>query len=94
MSKMLNMRYELCNLLEDFYDENDELKLCNSKEDYLPQAIEEFFSNAQANTWVRDYNVDFICAFESPGLDINVLAVSWVNADGTLDIYNEVIRTI
>lgn len=91
---MSNMRYELCNLLKDFYNENDELKLCNSKEDYLPQAIEDFFSNAQVNARVRDYNVDFICAVESPGVNIYVLAVSWVNTNGVLDIYNEVIRMI
>ena len=73
----------------DYSDpEDDECTMLVSKDDvHIGDAIEELFSKAREEGQVRDYNIDVPCVFDSIGMAIYILIVSWTDKDGSLYTY-------
>lgn len=74
--------------------EDDEYAMLFSKDDvHIGDAVDELFSKAQGNCQIRSYNVEVPCVFDTVGMAIYVLIVSWVNADGSLGTYYTEVRS-
>ena len=90
------MYQELWDLIgRDYSDpEDDEYAMLFSKDDvHIGDAVDELFSKAQGNCQIRGYNVEVPCVFDTVGMAIYVLIVSWVNKDGSLSTYYTEVRS-
>lgn len=87
------MYHDLYELLEkEFTDGNGNLMRYNEEDEFIGDAVNNLFVNAQANDWIRDYLIRIPCIYESLNLEIYMLIISWVNSDGSLGTYNESIE--
>lgn len=87
------MYHDLYELLEkEFTDGNGNLMRYNEEDEFIGDAVNNLFVNAQANGWIRDYNIEVPCVYEGLSLEIYMLIISWVNSDGSLGSYNESIE--
>lgn len=87
------MYHDLYELLEkEFTDGNGNLMRYNEEDEFIGDAVNNLFVNAQANSWIHDYNIEVPCVYESLSLEIYMLIISWVNSDGFLGTYNESIE--
>lgn len=87
------MYHELYELLEkEFTDGNENLMRYNEEDEFIGDAVNNLFVNAQVNGWIRDYNIETPCIYEGSGLEIYMLIVSWINSDDSLGTYNESIE--
>ena len=87
---MYDELYEL--LDKEFTDENGNLMRFNDEDEFIGDAVNNLFVNAQANCQIRDYNIEIPCVYEGPGLEIYMLIISWITSDGFLGVYNEPIE--
>ena len=87
---MYDELYEL--LDKEFTDENGKLMCFNDEDEFIGDAVNNLFVNAQANCQIRDYNIGVPCVYEGPGLKIYMLIISWITSDGLLGIHNEPIE--
>lgn len=84
------MYQEVWDLIDRNYSnlEDDECTMLVSKDDvHIGDAVDELFSKAQGDGRIRSYNVEVPCVFDSVGLAIYVLIISWINEDGSLGTY-------
>ena len=65
-----------------------------SKDDvHIGDAVDELFSKAQGDGRIRCYNIEVPCVFDTVGISICVLIVSWINEDGSLETYYTEVRS-
>ena len=62
------------------------------KDEFIGDAVNNLFVNAQANGWIRDYSIEIPYIYGSINLEIYMLIISWINSDGSLGTYNEPIE--
>lgn len=87
------MYHDLYELLEkEFTDGNGNLMRYNEEDEFIGDAVNNLFVNAQANDWIRDYLIRIPCIYESLNLEIYMLIISWINTDGSLGTYNDSIE--
>lgn len=87
------MYHDLYELLEkEFTDGNQNLMRFNEEDEFIGDAVNNLFVNAQANGWICEYSIEVPCVYESIGLDIYMLIIAWVYPDGALATYNETIE--
>lgn len=87
------MYHDLYELLEkEFTDGNGNLMRYNEEDEFIGDAVNNLFVNAQANDWIRDYLIRIPCIYESLNLEIYMLIISWINSDGSLGTYNDSIE--
>ena len=84
------MYVELWDLIGRKYTdpEDDEYAMLISKDGiHITNAVETLFSKAKGEDRIREYNIEIPCVFDTIGIEVYVLIVSWINADGTLGTY-------
>ena len=90
------MYQELWDLIGTNYSdpEDDEYAMLFSKDNiHIGDAVDELFSKAQGDGRIRSYNIEVPCVFDTVGISICVLIVSWINEDGSLGTYYTEVRS-
>ena len=83
---MYDELYEL--LDKEFTDGNGNLMRFNDEDEFIGDAVDNLFVNAQVNCQIRDYSIRVPCIYEGPDLEIYMLIISWITSDGFLGVYN------
>lgn len=81
---MITMTWlNLTDVVEKDFSDKGRILQYSAEEKSLSEALEEFFENCEE---VKQYMVTDETVFESPGYDTGIVAASWIEKDGTLNM--------
>lgn len=78
----------------EFTNEDGDTTLFNKDGLHIGDVVDHLFSTAEGLEQIKKYQVAVPCVYDGPNIEIYMLIVSWIEADGYLGVYYERIESV